>query len=125
MGTPAIATDLGAPPETMLPAPTVPLNHATGWIVPPGDAVALAAALATALSLPLADRLAMGQRARRRTLQLFSLTEMKRQTLQVYDRLLQTQLTPTFDAAPGIDVSPRRLLSPTYAANPPATHNNP
>ena len=97
MGTPAIATDLGAPPETMLPHPNVPLHAATGWIVPPGDAAALAQALADALAMSPAMRTAMGQRARTRTLELFSLTAMKRQTLQVYDRLLLTKLCQAFD----------------------------
>jgi glycosyltransferase involved in cell wall biosynthesis len=97
MGTPAIATDLGAPPETMLPHPNVPLDMATGWIVPPGDATALAQALAAALASPPEARSAMGQRARTRTLEQFSLTAMKRQTLQVYDKLLLTKLCQAFD----------------------------
>jgi glycosyltransferase involved in cell wall biosynthesis len=97
MGTPAIATDLGAPPETMLPHPHVPLSDATGWIVPPGDASALAQALADALVLTAEQRAAMGQRARTRTLAQFSLMAMKRQTLQVYDKLLLTKLIEVFD----------------------------
>jgi glycosyltransferase involved in cell wall biosynthesis len=97
MGTPAIATDLGAPPETMLPYPTVPLLAATGWLVPAGDAGALAGALAEALALSPAQRVSMGERARARTLELFSLRQMKRRTLQVYDRLLGSDLAPAFD----------------------------
>jgi glycosyltransferase involved in cell wall biosynthesis len=97
MGTPAIATDLGAPPETMLPHPKVPLSDATGWIVPPGDATALAQALAAALAMTAERRAAMGERARARTLAHFSLTAMKRQTLQVYDKLLLTKLAEVFD----------------------------
>jgi glycosyltransferase involved in cell wall biosynthesis len=97
MGTPAIATDLGAPPETMLPHPKVPLSDATGWIVPPGDATALAQALAAALAMTTERRAAMGERARARTLAHFSLTAMKRQTLQVYDKLLLTKLAEVFD----------------------------
>jgi glycosyltransferase involved in cell wall biosynthesis len=97
MGTPAIATDLGAPPETMLPHPKVPLADATGWIVPPGDANALAQALADALAMSPDLRATMGQRARTRTLEHFSLTAMKRQTLQVYDKLLLTKLCQDYD----------------------------
>jgi glycosyltransferase involved in cell wall biosynthesis len=97
MGTPAIATDLGAPPETMHPHPRVPLVDATGWIVPPGDAAALAQALAAALAMTPERRAAMGQRARTRTLERFSLTAMKRQTLQVYDKLLLTKLCQDYD----------------------------
>ena len=97
MGTPAIATDLGAPPETMQAHPNVPLTEATGWIVPPGDATALAQALADALAMTPQLRAAMGHRARARTLELFSLLAMKRQTLQVYDKLLLTKLCQGFD----------------------------
>jgi glycosyltransferase involved in cell wall biosynthesis len=97
MGTPAIATDIGAPPETMLPYPGVPLIKATGWLVTPGDAGALQRALLHALSTPPDLYQAIGQRARARTLELFSLTQMKRQTLQVYDKLLLTKLTQVFD----------------------------
>jgi glycosyltransferase involved in cell wall biosynthesis len=108
MGTPAVATDLGAPPETMLPVPKVAADLATGWIVPPGDAGALADALAAALGLTPDMRAAMGARARTRTLELFSLDAMKRQTLQVYDRLLSTDLTGAFDADKRVaDASPR------------------
>jgi glycosyltransferase involved in cell wall biosynthesis len=97
MGTPAIATDLGAPPETMLPHPRVPLSNATGWIVPPADAAALAQALGDALDMPPGLRVAMGERARARTLEHFSLGAMKRKTLQVYDKLLLTNLVEVFD----------------------------
>ncbi len=97
MSTPAIATDLGAPPETMLAHPKVPLSEATGWIVPPGDAAALTQALTDALAMTTDRRAAMGQRARIRTLERFSLTAMKRQTLQVYDKLLLTKLCQDYD----------------------------
>ena len=36
--TPVIATDIGAPPETVLSAPRVARRRATGWLVPPDDA---------------------------------------------------------------------------------------
>jgi glycosyltransferase involved in cell wall biosynthesis len=97
MCTPAIATDLGAPPETMQAHPNVPLADATGWIVPPGDATALAQALADALAMSPELRATMGQRARSRTLERFSLTAMQRQTLQVYDKLLLTKLCQDYD----------------------------
>jgi glycosyltransferase involved in cell wall biosynthesis len=97
MGTPAIATDLGAPPETMLPVPRVPVAEATGWIVPPGDAIALAAALRDALAMPPGARQGMGTRARTRTIEQFSLHQMKRRTMQVYDSLLLTNLCQAFE----------------------------
>ena len=37
MGTPVIATDIGAPPETVLSAPRAAREAATGWLVPPSD----------------------------------------------------------------------------------------
>jgi glycosyltransferase involved in cell wall biosynthesis len=97
MGTPAIATDLGAPPETMLPVPKVSVDEATGWIVPPSDAVALANALRSGLALTPIARQSMGARARARTIEQFSLHQMKRRTLQVYDRLLLTKLCQEFE----------------------------
>ena len=44
MGSPVIATAIGAPPETVLAEPAVGKDAITGWLVPPGDADALAAA---------------------------------------------------------------------------------
>ena len=40
MATPVIATDIGAPPETVLGRPGVSAHRATGWLVPPDDAAA-------------------------------------------------------------------------------------
>ncbi|HUJ37676.1 MAG TPA: glycosyltransferase family 4 protein [Hyphomicrobium sp.] len=92
MGTPVIATDIGAPPETVLSAPRVSAGEATGWLVPPNDAGRLAEALAAALALPPEERKAMGERAHRHAARNFSLEGMKQQTLKVYDRLLGTHL---------------------------------
>ncbi len=58
-----IATAIGAPPETVLAEPAVAEDATTGWLVPPGDAGALAERLAGALALAGAERTAMGQRA--------------------------------------------------------------
>jgi glycosyltransferase involved in cell wall biosynthesis len=92
METPVIATDIGAPPETVLSAPRVGAGEATGWLVPPGDAGRLAEALSTALNLPPEARKGMGERARRHAAANFSLLGMKQQTLKVYDRLLGTHM---------------------------------
>jgi glycosyltransferase involved in cell wall biosynthesis len=117
VGCPVIATDIGAPPETVLVgrAPgalvdresppleagrlTPAIQGATGWLVPPGDAEALAERLAEALGLPAAERAGMGQRARQHVLGNFSVTSMQRSTLGVYDRLLRTSLQARFDEA--------------------------
>jgi len=92
METPVIATDIGAPPETVKSAPRAGEGEATGWLVPPGDAGRLAEALAAALALSPAERKAMGERAHKHAAACFSLQGMKRQTLQVYDRLLGTHM---------------------------------
>ena len=64
MGCPVIATDLGAPPEIVLSMATAGPARATGWLVEPGSADGLAEALYAALTMPEADRQAMGARAR-------------------------------------------------------------
>jgi len=101
MGCPVIATDLGAPPETVLAAPRVGPSDATGWLVRPGDAQQLAGVLADALAMDPDARANMGARARAHVLANFSLDQMKRQTLAVYDELLGSQLLETFDAKNG------------------------
>lgn len=96
MGCPVIATDIGAPPETVAAVPTVTSAEMTGWLVPPGDAARLAAAMAEALSLAPDARAALGARARARALGQFSLDAMRRQTLEVYDSLLGTRLAVAY-----------------------------
>lgn len=93
MGCPVIATATGAPPETILAPPGVPAGEATGWLVPPGNARALANHLERALGLSAAEREAMGARARTHVARHFTLETMKRQTLAVYDELLGTSLS--------------------------------
>ena len=57
MGRPVVASDLGAPIETVE-------HGVTGWRTPPGDAGALAAAIEMVLALPSEERQALGCRAR-------------------------------------------------------------
>jgi glycosyltransferase involved in cell wall biosynthesis len=64
MGRPVIVSEIGALPEAVRAASAVGEAAATGWLVPPGDAEALAGAILNALALPAAARQAMGQRAR-------------------------------------------------------------
>jgi glycosyltransferase involved in cell wall biosynthesis len=102
MGCPVIATAIGAPPETVLAEPKVAKEMATGWLVPPGDAGALAEHLALALTLAPAERIAMGARARAHVLANFTVAAMQRRTMAVYDRLLGTVLERRFaDATVG------------------------
>ncbi|KAB2915475.1 MAG: glycosyltransferase family 4 protein [Hyphomicrobiaceae bacterium] len=96
MQCPVIATNIGAPPETVRAEPAVPAEATTGWLVAPGDARALAARLAEALDLPQEARAALGARARRHVLAQFATQALQRRTLAVYDRLLGTVLERHF-----------------------------
>jgi glycosyltransferase involved in cell wall biosynthesis len=95
MGAPVIATGIGAPPETVV---TGPETARTGWLVRPGDAGALARAIATALALPPAERSALRARARAHVADGFSVARMQSSTLCVYDKLLGTTLASAFKA---------------------------
>jgi glycosyltransferase involved in cell wall biosynthesis len=99
MGCPVIATDLGAPPETLQTEPAVPLSVITGWLVPPGDAHALTRRLAEALALSGPERARLGERARRHVLTNFTVEAMQSATLRVYDRLLGSDLEQRFAKA--------------------------
>jgi glycosyltransferase involved in cell wall biosynthesis len=99
MGCPVILSDLGALPETIV-SPEQDRSQFTGWLVPPGDAVALAAKIKHALDLPPESRAALGARARQRIVAKFTLRRMQRDTLSVYDELLGTSLAARFDERP-------------------------
>jgi glycosyltransferase involved in cell wall biosynthesis len=60
----------------------------TGLLVPPGNAAALAEAIAGALALPEAERRAMGARARASVLEHYTVAAMQQATLAVYDEVL-------------------------------------
>ncbi|MET0192520.1 MAG: glycosyltransferase, partial [Hyphomicrobiaceae bacterium] len=96
VGCPVIATDIGAPPETVRAEPAVAADAITGWLVPPGNADALAARLGDALALAPAARRELGQRARRHVLGTYTVEAMQHHTLAVYDRLLGTGLERRF-----------------------------
>ena len=89
VGTPVVTTDVGAPPETLA---TAPGRERLGWIVPPGDASALATALSEALAMPMEQRARLGREARAHVAASFGLAVMQTSTLAVYDRLLGTAL---------------------------------
>jgi glycosyltransferase involved in cell wall biosynthesis len=99
MGSPVIATNIGAPPETLMAEPAVPTGQITGWLVPPHAAGALAERIGAALALEAPARLAMGERARAHVASHFTVSAMQRQTLAVYDRRLQTGLARRFSEA--------------------------
>ena len=89
MGCPVIVSDIGAAPETIIPAGADRQDY-TGWLVPCGDPAAIAERIAEALTLPPEARAALGARARRHAAAKFALSEMQRATLAVYDELLGT-----------------------------------
>lgn len=96
MGSPVIATSIGAPSETVLAAPAVSVDAITGWLVAPGDADVLAERLANALALSPSDRSGFARRARTHVLGQFTVESMQRRTLGVYDRLLGSTLERRF-----------------------------
>ncbi len=76
-GLPLVCTELGTGTSY------VNQNGQTGWVVPPDDADALAAALRKLLENP-AQRAAMGAAGRERVLRHFSVQAMLEQTLALY-----------------------------------------
>ena len=86
MGRPVIATAHGGALETVRPGET-------GLLVPPGDAAALAEALAATLDLDPATRLALARHQIAHAREHFSSALMTRRTLDVYEELVPLQAT--------------------------------
>ena len=81
MGRPVVATDHGGARETVVPG-------STGWRDEPGDARALADAVAEALKLGPEERLAHAARAIEHARQNFDVAAMAARTLDVYEEVL-------------------------------------
>lgn len=81
MGKPIVAADHGGARETVV-------HGETGWLVPPGDAEALAAALSEALALPAEAAARIGAAGRARVEERFSVARMQSATLALYRALL-------------------------------------
>ena len=81
MGRPVVATNHGGARETVLPG-------STGWLVPPGDARALAGAIAQALRLTPEERIAHAARATDHVRRNFDTATMAARTLDVYQEVL-------------------------------------
>jgi glycosyltransferase involved in cell wall biosynthesis len=81
MGRPVIATDHGGAREILIPGQT-------GWLVPPGNADQLAAALNEALSLDEQQRMALAETASAHIRAHFSREQMCEATLGVYTEVL-------------------------------------
>ena len=82
MGRPVIASADGGMTETVV-------DGVTGWLVPPGDVEAWAAAMANAIDLGPGKRLEMGQAGMSRARQLYRVEAMCAATLEVYERVLE------------------------------------
>ncbi len=82
MGRPVIASDLGPLPEVVRPS-------GAGWLVPPGDAAALAGALTAALSLDEVARAEIVRRAVDHVAAHYGVDRMTAATLAVYDEVLR------------------------------------
>ena len=81
MGRPVVATNHGGARETILP-------EVTGWLVPPRDPAALAAAISEALSLEAEERQQLGRRAMAHIAANFTREAMCARTIEVYEELL-------------------------------------
>lgn len=82
MGRLVIASDHGGTRETVIAGET-------GWLVPPGDADALAQTLDKALGMSSEDRGNIGKRAAAHIRKNFSKSQMNAATLAVYEELLK------------------------------------
>jgi glycosyltransferase involved in cell wall biosynthesis len=84
MGRPVLASDHGAPSESVL-------EGKTGFLVPPGDVDAWAEALLKALGLKHDEREQMGQAAKKHGRLNYSLKAMCDSTIALYDELLKVK----------------------------------
>ena len=83
---PVIASDDGGFRETIIAAP--PEKGGTGWLVEIDNADALAAAIASALTMPQEDLNRLGQNGRAHVLKNYTRTAMCQRTLNVYRELI-------------------------------------
>jgi len=89
MAKPVIASMVGNLPEIVLAPPRADDDDRTGWVVPPGDPVALARAIAGALALDDSVWHAMAARARQSADTRFSPARVAGAMLRLYTDLLQ------------------------------------
>ena len=79
---PVVASNLGGPAEMVLPGET-------GFLAPPGDPEALAAAIERVLALSEEERRALGERARAAVERHYTTAAMQAATLTVYREVLE------------------------------------
>ena len=87
MGTPVIAVNAGATPETVLAPPFVAESSRTGFLVKSGDAAALAVAIAHVLSFGASASGKLSLRARTHVEAHFSTEHLCAETLDAYAAL--------------------------------------
>jgi glycosyltransferase involved in cell wall biosynthesis len=92
MGRPVVATDHGGARETIVPG-------VTGWLVPPCDPGALAAAIGEALSLGAKERECLAQRTIAHVAAHFTREAMCARTIGVYEELLFPEMNAFQEAA--------------------------
>jgi glycosyltransferase involved in cell wall biosynthesis len=80
-GLPAVATDVPGTREVIV-------DRETGWLVPAADPERLGAAMSRLMQLPLNERRAIGERARQRVAEHFSLEVVLDRWEQLYADLL-------------------------------------
>jgi glycosyltransferase involved in cell wall biosynthesis len=81
MGRPVVATDHGGARETIVPG-------VTGWLAPPRDPAALAAAIGQALRLDTAGRAALARRAIAQVASGYTRDAMCTKTIDLYEEML-------------------------------------
>lgn len=82
MGVPVVASDLGGFTETVR-------DGETGFLVPPGNAAALAAAIERMIDLGAEKRAEMGAKGMARVRAQYSKSALQSATLAVYQRVLR------------------------------------
>jgi glycosyltransferase involved in cell wall biosynthesis len=87
MGTPVVAADLGAARELILAPPLVPESARTGYLVQPGDAPALALAIAKVLMLGATARSQLAARAIAHVEKNYSSGRMCAEILKAYSEV--------------------------------------
>ncbi|NCC21840.1 MAG: glycosyltransferase [Alphaproteobacteria bacterium] len=103
MGRPVIATDHGGAQETII-------RGETGWLVPPGNAQAMARAIQEALSLEPMQRAILATRAMAHVARNFTREQMMEKTLAVYAELLRDDANLHAPRGPSIDRPADRTL---------------
>lgn len=106
MERPVIATDHGGARETVLPG-------VSGFLVPPGDRNALAAALQALIAAGAEGRAGMGAQGRAHVMRNFTLEQMTQKTIALYRELLgSAPLTPALSPNDGGEGAEGHPLSP-------------